>query len=46
MLDLVEAQIQARQVVELLQALDVRDEVIVEVEFSETGGDIGREVDS
>jgi hypothetical protein len=46
MLDLVEAQIQAGQVVELLQTLDVGDEIIVEVEFGETGGDIGREVDS
>lgn len=46
MLDLVEAQIQAGQVMEPLQALDVGDEVIVEIEFGQTGGDIRREVDA
>jgi hypothetical protein len=46
MLDLVEAQIQARKALEVLQTLDVRDEVIVEIELGQTFGDIGREVNA
>lgn len=46
MLDLVEAQVQGSQVVKLVEVLDVGNEVIVEVEFLQRGGDIGRKVNS
>lgn len=35
MLDLVEAQVQARKFDKLLQAFDMRDQVVVKVEFGE-----------
>jgi hypothetical protein len=45
-LDLIEAQIEAGQVVEVLQALDVRNEVIVEIKFGQGLAEIGWEVDA
>lgn len=45
-LDLIEAQIEARQVSELLQTLDVRNEVIVEIKFRQGLAKIGWEVDA
>ena len=35
MLDLIETQIQTGQVMEIVQALDVRDEIVVEIEVDE-----------
>jgi hypothetical protein len=45
-LDLIEAQIEAGQVSELLQALDVRNQVIVEIKFRQGLAEIGWEVDA
>lgn len=45
MLDLIEAEVEARQVFELVEAFNVRDEVIVEVEFEERLRDVGGERD-
>lgn len=39
-LDLVEAEIQACQIFELVQALHMADEVIVEIKLSEGFGDV------
>lgn len=46
MLDLIEAQIEAGQVDELVQALDVRNEVIVDIKFRQCLGEIGWEIDA
>jgi hypothetical protein len=46
MLDLIKAQIQARQIMKLVQTLEMRNEVIVEVEFGQAGGDVGRKFDA
>ena len=46
MLDLIKAEVQARQVFEIVQALDVRDEVIVEIEIYQRSGDICGEGDA
>jgi hypothetical protein len=45
-LDLIEAQIEAGQVDELVQALDVRNEVIVDIKFRQCLGEIGWEIDA
>lgn len=44
-LDLVEAEVQRRQV-EFLEVLDVRDEIIVEIEFFQRCGNVGWELDA
>jgi hypothetical protein len=44
-LNLVEAEVQRRQV-ELIEVLDVRDEIIVEIELFQRRGDIGWELDT
>jgi hypothetical protein len=44
-LNLVEAEVQRRQV-ELIEVLDVRDEIIVEIELFQRRGDIGWELDA
>lgn len=46
MLKLVEAEIQACQVVELIQTLEMGDKVVIEVKLGEGSGDIRREVDT
>lgn len=46
MLKLVEAKIQAGQVVELIQTLEVGDEVVIKVKLGKGSGDIRREVDA
>lgn len=43
MLDLVEAEVQDGEVAEFIEIFDVRNEIIVEVQFFERGGDIRRE---
>lgn len=45
-LDLVKAQIQASQVLELVESFDMGDEIIVEVEFFQGRGDIRWEFDA
>lgn len=45
MLDLVEAEVQARQVHELGQALDTGDQVVVQIEVCEHLGETGETVD-
>jgi hypothetical protein len=40
MLDPVEAQVQARQVCQLVEALDVANEIVVQVEFFQSGAEI------
>lgn len=40
MLDAVEAQVQAREVGQLVEALNVADEVIVQVEFFQIGAEV------
>lgn len=44
MLNLVEAEVQADEIVELVQTLDVGNEVVVEIKFLQRGGDIGGKV--
>lgn len=44
-LDLVKTQIQARQVLELIEPFDMGDEIIVKVKFFQGSGHIGREFD-
>lgn len=46
MLKLVEAEIQAGQVVELIQTLEMGDKVVIEVKLGKGSGDIRREVDA
>lgn len=46
MLNLVEAEIQAGEIVELLQTLDMGNEVVVEIKFLQRGGDVGGKVDT
>lgn len=46
MLKLVEAEIQACQVVELIQTLEVGDKVVIKIKLSKGSGDIRREVDA
>lgn len=43
-LDLIEAEIQARQVRELIQTLDVPNEIIVEIKLREGGADVRGEL--
>lgn len=45
MLNLVKAEVQGRQV-EFIEVLDMRDEIIVEIEFFQRRGDIGWELDA
>jgi hypothetical protein len=42
---LVEGQVEGDEVCEGVEALDVRDEVVVEVDFGEGGGEDGGDVD-
>lgn len=46
MLKLVEAEIQACQVVELIQTLEVGDKVVIKIKLSKGSGDIRREADA
>lgn len=46
MLDLVEAQIQARQMAELIEPFEMGNEVIVKVQFSQGRSNIRRELNS
>jgi hypothetical protein len=46
MLDFIKAQIQAGEIVKLIQTLQMRNEVIVEIELGQAGGDVGREFDA
>jgi hypothetical protein len=43
MFDPVEAQVQARQVSQLVEALDVANEIVVQVEFFQSGAEVWRE---
>lgn len=45
MLDLVEGQVERGDFGEGLETLDVRYEVVVEVDFGESGGSVGGDVD-
>lgn len=45
-LDLVEAEVQTRQVARVLEAFDVRDEVVVEVELGQGLGDVRGQCDA
>lgn len=46
MLDLIKAEVKHSQIAKVVQALDVRDEVIVEVEIGHVGRDGRGEVDA
>lgn len=43
MFDLIETEIQARQVMKIFESFNVRNEIIVEIEVRQRRGDIGRE---
>lgn len=46
MLDFIKTQVQTRQREKIVQALDVADQVIVQIEVDQLGGDFARDVDS
>lgn len=46
MLDLIKAQIQTRQPAKIIQALNVRDQIIVEIEVDQVRCDLGGNSDS
>lgn len=46
MLDLIKAEVQTSQIAEIVEALDVRDEVIVEIQLGQIRGDARGNIDT